>query len=131
MVAQTTPNAARCRSRFDAMLRVECDLNQPSPGLVGTGVVPARRGFLKRRLRTLRRSRGLQGQTATGAEPSPATYIGPGEEPEAKEDEVSDIRSDDRTWVEAVDRYVAGVRRERPRRSPNGRYVLASAWCWR
>ena len=61
---------------------------------------------------------GLQGQTATGAEPSPATYIGPGEEPEAKEDEVSDIRSDDRTWVEAVDHYVAGVRRERPRRSP-------------
>ena len=40
---------------------------------------------------------------------------------------MSDIRSDDRTWVEAVDRYVAGVRRERPRRSPNGRYVLASA----
>jgi len=40
---------------------------------------------------------------------------------------VSDIRSDDRTWVEAVDHYVAGVRRERPRRSPNGRYVLASA----
>jgi hypothetical protein len=40
---------------------------------------------------------------------------------------VSDIRSDDRTWVEAVDRYVAGVRRERPTRSANGRYVLASA----
>jgi hypothetical protein len=41
---------------------------------------------------------------------------------------VSDIRSDDRTWVEAVDRYLAGVRRERPRRSAaNGRYVLASA----
>jgi hypothetical protein len=40
---------------------------------------------------------------------------------------VSDMRSDDRTWVEAVDHYVAGVRRERPRRSPNGRYVLASA----
>jgi hypothetical protein len=41
---------------------------------------------------------------------------------------VSDIRSDDRTWVEAVDRYVAGVRRERPRRgSSNGRYVFLSA----
>ena len=40
---------------------------------------------------------------------------------------MSDIRSDDRTWVEAVDRYVAGVRRERPRRAANGRYVLASA----
>ena len=40
---------------------------------------------------------------------------------------MSEIRSDDRTWVEAVDHYVAGVRRERPRRSPNGRYVLASA----
>jgi hypothetical protein len=40
---------------------------------------------------------------------------------------VSDIRSDDRTWVEAVDRYVAGVRRERPKRPANGRYVLISA----
>ena len=41
---------------------------------------------------------------------------------------MSEIRSDDRTWVEAVDRYVAGVRRERPRRrSSNGRYVLLSA----
>jgi hypothetical protein len=40
---------------------------------------------------------------------------------------VSEIRSEDRTWVEAVDRYVAGVRRERPRRSTSGRYVLLSA----
>jgi hypothetical protein len=40
---------------------------------------------------------------------------------------VSDIRSEDRAWVEAVDRYVAGTRRERPRRSANGRYVLLSA----
>ncbi|MGH2980240.1 MAG: hypothetical protein ACRDLQ_11490 [Solirubrobacterales bacterium] len=40
---------------------------------------------------------------------------------------MSEIRSDDRTWVEAVDRYVAGVRRERPKRSSNGRYVLLSA----
>ena len=39
---------------------------------------------------------------------------------------MSEIRSDDRTWVEAVDRYVAGVRREKPRRSANGRYVLLS-----
>jgi hypothetical protein len=41
---------------------------------------------------------------------------------------VSDNRSDDRIWVEAVDRYLAGVRRERPRRgSSNGRYVFLSA----
>jgi len=40
---------------------------------------------------------------------------------------VSEIRNDDRAWVEAVDRYVAGVRRERPRGSANGRYVLLSA----
>lgn len=40
---------------------------------------------------------------------------------------MSEIRSADRTWVEAVDRYVAGVRREPPRRAPNGRYVLVSA----
>lgn len=53
--------------------------------------------------------------------------------PPKKEEQVSDIRSDDRTWVEAVDRYVAGVRHERPRRGRRlqagapGRYVLASA----
>ena len=40
---------------------------------------------------------------------------------------MSEIRNDDRAWVEAVDRYVAGVRRERPRGSANGRYVLLSA----
>jgi hypothetical protein len=47
--------------------------------------------------------------------------------PPKKEEQVSEIRSDDRTWVEAVDRYVAGVRRERPTRPANGRYVLLSA----
>lgn len=47
--------------------------------------------------------------------------------PPRKEKQVSDIRSEDRTWVEAVDRYVAGVRRERPRSSSNGRYVFLSA----
>jgi hypothetical protein len=40
---------------------------------------------------------------------------------------VSEMRSDDRAWVEAVDRYVAGVRRDPRRRSTNGRYVLLSA----
>jgi hypothetical protein len=40
---------------------------------------------------------------------------------------VSEKRSDDHAWVEAVDRYVAGVRREQPKRAGNGRYVLLSA----
>jgi hypothetical protein len=40
---------------------------------------------------------------------------------------VSEIRNDDRSWVEAVDRYVAGVRRDPRRRPANGRYVLLSA----
>jgi hypothetical protein len=40
---------------------------------------------------------------------------------------VSEKRSDDHLWVEAVDRYVAGARRERPKRASNGRYVLLSA----
>ena len=126
-VAQSAPRAARCRSRSDAMLRVECEVDRPSPGPGRHRRCYPRTGVSQTAGANFAPVGGLQGQTRTGAEPSPATYIGPGEEPEAKEDEVSDIRSDDRTWVEAVDHYVAGVRRERPRRSPNGRYVLASA----
>jgi hypothetical protein len=38
-----------------------------------------------------------------------------------------DDRFDDRSWVAAVDRYVATTRHERPKRSGQGRYVLASA----
>ena len=40
---------------------------------------------------------------------------------------MSDFRSDDRTWVEAIDRYTAGVRREPRARGSNGRFVLLSA----
>ena len=112
--AQSAPRAAKCRNRSDAVLRARCEVNRPSPGLVGTGCLPARAGFQTavQRVEAARRCAGrwVARTDGTGAEPS-ADYLhcaGREPQPEAKEDEVSDIRSDDRAWVEAIDRYARG-----------------------
>ena len=111
------PRAARSRSRSDAVLVRRVWSTGPPQAWSARRYVPGA-GVFQTAARGLRRSAALQG--AGGPAPNQARLrIGrqggnrgsqtrhrrPGTP--KKEEEVSDNRSDDRTWVEAVDRYVA------------------------